>query len=125
MCPFCEIDERRVIRRMSLAFSARDGFPVSEGHTLIISVRHVASVFDLTNGELSDCLALLRSEMESLSASDPTIEGWNVGVNDGRAAGQTVAHVHLHLIPRRSDDTENPAGGVRNVIPGMGDWRTP
>lgn len=112
------IDER------SNALTILDGYPVTEGHTLVIVRRHVGSFFDLTDDERKNCVELLDSARGRLASADKTIVGWNIGINDGPEAGQTVPHVHIHLIPRRSGDTDNPAGGVRRIIPGMGDWRS-
>lgn len=95
-----------------------DGFPVTELHSLIVPKRHVADYFSLTRPELNCCDALLRSVRGQLTAKDKTIEGFNVGVNVGPVAGQTVMHAHIHLIPRRRGDVEVPRGGVRGVIPG-------
>ena len=103
-CPFCRVEsEREIIASSALSLAFFDGFPVSPGHVLIIPRRHVASFFDLTYEEQQDLLRLL--------------DGYNVGVNVGEAAGQSVLHVHMHLIPRYKGDVPNPRGGVRGVIP--------
>jgi len=99
---------------MSLAFF--DGFPVSPGHTLIIPRRHVASFFDLTDEEVADMLALAR-QVQTILDNRFHPDGYNLGVNIGLAAGQTVFHVHMHLIPRYAGDVSDPKGGVRGVIP--------
>jgi ATP adenylyltransferase len=94
-----------------------DAFPVTEGHRLIIPRRHTADYFDLWQSERNALERLLRSERQALMKQDATIKGFNFGVNVGAAAGQTIAHVHLHLIPRREGDMDDPRGGVRGVIP--------
>lgn len=115
-CPFCELDPGRVIAENGSCLAIRDGFPVSPGHTLIIPRRHVASYFDLTDAERRDMMKLMEKCREELVAeSNP--DGFNVGFNDGAAAGQTVMHLHLHLIPRFEGDVPDPRGGVRWVVP--------
>ena len=95
-----------------------DAFPVSEGHSLLVPKRHVVSPNDLFQPELNAMWALSAKVQTALSASDPTIAGFNFGSNDGASAGQTIMHAHFHVIPRREGDTEHPRGGVRGVIPG-------
>ncbi len=116
-CIFCNLASERIIAENELCFAIRDGFPVSEGHTLIIPKRHVADYFDLTSDEIAAMQAMMK---ESKCQLDNTLhpDGYNVGVNVNAAAGQTVFHVHMHLIPRYIGDVENPKGGVRGVIPG-------
>jgi ATP adenylyltransferase len=121
-CPFCNLEDDQVLLSASTAVVIRDGFPVTEGHSLVIPHRHVESVFDLTEEELQDLGELSSDVRRRLLDSDDTIEGFNVGVNDGTVAGQTVPHCHVHIIPRRAGDVANPRGGVRHVIPGMGDY---
>lgn len=124
-CIFCQLEgskERHIYVNNSpieneLAFAIYDGFAVTEGHTLIIPKRHVPDYFDLHNAEHNAIEQLLKQQRELLLANDPTITGWNVGINAGISAGQTVHHVHIHLIPRRDGDMEDPRGGVRGVIP--------
>lgn len=107
------------IDQNAFAFAVRDGFPVSAGHTLIIPRRHVRSIFELAADELADCWALLARQRELLAS---TCDGFNVGVNDGAAAGQTIGRAHIHLIPRRHGDVAAPRGGVRGVIPGKANY---
>ena len=98
-------------------FAIYDKYPVSPGHTLIIPKRHVANYFDLNLKEQTACLLLLNAAKQTLDkAFNP--DGYNIGVNVAEAAGQTVGHVHIHLIPRYKGDVEKPAGGVRGVVPG-------
>lgn len=119
-CLFCSLDEGRKISENSLAYCIKDGFPVTEGHTLIIPKRHAKDFFELTKEEVLACNDLLHSERDKLQSSDPSITGFNIGMNAGESAGQTVFHCHIHLIPRRDGDVENPRGGVRHLIPGKG-----
>jgi len=99
-----------------LAFSARDTYPTSPGHTLVIPRRHVASFFELTQEEVAACMGLIQQEKKLLDAEFQP-DGYNIGVNVGPAAGQSILHVHIHIIPRYKGDVENPQGGVRHVIP--------
>jgi diadenosine tetraphosphate (Ap4A) HIT family hydrolase len=115
-CPFCTLAEDRILASNELAIATPDGFPVSPGHTLIIPRRHVASWFDTTLEEQLAVIALL-GEMKKHLDAERSPAGYNVGINDGPAAGQTVRHLHLHLIPRYDGDTEDPRGGVRWVFP--------
>ena len=95
----------------------KDRYPVTEGHHLIVPKRHRVDFFELTEQEHLDARKLLIEVKEALCSEDPTIEGFNVGMNCGRTAGQTVFHCHIHLIPRRQGDVDDPTGGVRGVIP--------
>lgn len=94
-----------------------DAHPVTEGHHLIVPVRHVSDFFEMTNQEAREAYVALHDLRERLRAADPEIAGFNVGTNSGVAAGQTVFHAHIHLIPRRVGDTPDPRGGVRGVVP--------
>ena len=117
-CIFCEIATTdRVIDQTDRTFVIRDAFPVTEGHTLFIPKRHVADYFDLNPNEKSDIQELLQKHKAMIEVNDESVDGFNIGINVGAAAGQTVFHVHVHLIPRRIGDVENPKGGVRGVIP--------
>lgn len=119
-CIFCELERDRIIAENSLAIAIQDGFPVSEGHALVIPKRHVVDYFGLNSEELIACDELLRMVRSQLMENDPCIEGFNIGMNAGECAGQTIFHCHIHLIPRRTGDVENPRGGVRHLIPGKG-----
>jgi diadenosine tetraphosphate (Ap4A) HIT family hydrolase len=121
-CPFCSLDMRRALLANEAALALRDGFPVNSGHTLIVLRRHVASWFDATRDEQLAILELLDLVKEEL---DRTLApaGYNVGVNVGAAAGQTVPHLHVHVIPRFPGDVDDPTGGVRLVIPERGNYR--
>lgn len=115
-CPFCTVPRERLVFESALAFVLRDGFPVSPGHTLVVPRRHVASLFETTQEEQAALLKLLRLAKVDLEHQFHPA-GYNVGVNDGPAAGQTVPHLHIHLIPRYDGDRDDPRGGVRCVLP--------
>lgn len=118
-CPFCNIDESRIIEAAREAYAVLDAYPVSQGHTLICTRRHIESVFELSMSEITEIIALVQSAKHRLDREyRPT--GYNVGVNVGRDAGQTVMHVHVHVIPRYPGDLADPTGGVRNIFPGKG-----
>jgi len=118
MCVFCHIyrEKDKVIMENDHAFAMYDGFPVTPGHTLIMPIRHVSSFFDLSDIERHAILDLI-DDMKSVLDGRLAPDGYNIGVNIGEAAGQTIGHCHVHLIPRTKGDTENPRGGVRGVIP--------
>ena len=101
----------------------KDGFPVTEGHTLIITKRHISSYFDLTKEELNELSNILIEEKLLLEKFDNMIKGFNIGINQGSLAGQTIMHCHIHLIPRRKNDVANPTGGVRGVIPSKQNYK--
>jgi ATP adenylyltransferase len=119
-CLFCDIPPERVIAENDLAYAIRDGFPVTPLHTLIIPKRHAATFFDLREDEILACNRLMQDLRAAILREDPTVDAFNIGMNAGEAAGQTVFHCHIHLIPRRKGDVENPRGGVRHLIPGKG-----
>jgi diadenosine tetraphosphate (Ap4A) HIT family hydrolase len=122
-CLFCDVqvnDRQRIVTENTLAFAVRDGFPVTEGHTLLIPKRHAADYFELSQAEINAINQLMVQQQEFLQKSDKSIEGFNIGMNCGEVAGQTIFHCHVHLIPRRKGDVENPRGGVRHVIAGKG-----
>ena len=115
-CPFCSLPQSRVVDSSPRGLVIRDGFPISPGHTLIIPKRHVGSFFDLEADERAELLALL-CQAKVVADKEFSPQGYNIGINDGAAAGQTVPHLHLHLIPRFEGDLPDPRGGVRWVIP--------
>jgi diadenosine tetraphosphate (Ap4A) HIT family hydrolase len=121
-CAFCCLETGRVRAENDLAIAIADAFPVAIGHTLVISRRHVADFFELTGPEVAALFELV-FQMKRQVAAELRPSGFNVGVNVGEAAGQTVMHVHVHLIPRFEGDVAEPEGGVRNVIPGRGRYR--
>ncbi len=121
-CPFCNMDDTRILARNQVAFAVRDKFPVNPGHTLVIPWRHVASWFETTEDERTGILSLLDQSKAELDAARDPPHGYNLGVNMGEAAGQTVIHLHVHLIPRYRGDVEDPRGGVRHVVPERGNY---
>ncbi|MFC2122751.1 HIT domain-containing protein [Bacteroidota bacterium] len=117
-CIFCEAPKtREIILENDLCIAILDSYPVTEAHTLVVPKRHVGDYFELSETERTEVNELMRIRRKQLLESDPSITGFNVGVNCGESAGQTVGHCHMHLIPRRKGDTPNPRGGVRGVIP--------
>ncbi len=123
-CLFCEIPQGRVIAENELCYAIRDQFPVTELHTLIIPKRHVPDYFGLYQPELNAIQQLLQKEREEILNSDNSVSGFNVGINAGASSGQTIFHCHVHLIPRRDGDVDNPQGGVRGVIAGKQTYQT-
>ena len=121
-CLFCNIPQERIVLENDLAYAVRDGFPVTEMHSIIIPKRHIPDYFDLTTDELFACDQLIHSLKEGINNLDSSVNGFNIGMNAGESAGQTIFHCHIHLIPRRTGDVDNPRGGVRHTIPGKGDY---
>ena len=120
LCPFCQSLE--VVAEHNSVFAIKDNYPVTKGHHLIIPFRHTENYFSMNDQEREDTTALLKALKPKLEEKDPTITGFNIGMNSGETAGQTVMHSHIHLIPRRKGDTPNPRGGVRGVIPNKMDY---
>ncbi len=120
-CIFCDIPTERIVWQDELVFAIRDAFPVTEGHTLLIPKRHVATWFEATEAEQRALMRGLDAAKAQLDATEAP-DGYNIGINAGAAAGQTVMHLHVHLIPRRTGDVDDPRGGVRHVIPGKGNY---
>ncbi|MDC3004239.1 HIT family protein [Candidatus Pelagibacter sp.] len=116
-CIFCSKEKLNIIYEDDIFFVIRDSFPVTKDHTLIILNNHNKSYFDLRNKDILQLNNILKFQKESLMQNDNTITGFNIGINQGESAGQTVMHLHIHLIPRRKGDIEDPRGGVRGVIP--------
>jgi diadenosine tetraphosphate (Ap4A) HIT family hydrolase len=119
-CRFCSSIASRVFASNALAVAIRDAFPVTPLHSLVIPRRHVADFFGLTSEEREACAELIHQLRRDILQEDPGVEGFNIGMNVGQVAGQTIFHSHIHLIPRRRGDAENPRGGVRLVVPGGG-----
>lgn len=115
-CPFCALPAERILILADEALMIRDAFPVSPGHTLVIPRRHIGSFFELSDAERTCMFELLAQAKAELDLSFQP-DGFNIGINDGAAAGQTVPHLHLHLIPRYWGDAPDPRGGVRWVLP--------
>jgi diadenosine tetraphosphate (Ap4A) HIT family hydrolase len=120
-CPFCTLPANRILRENVDGMVIDDGFPISPGHTLIIPRRHMGSFFDLSETERNSLLSLLEDAKWRLD-KEFRPDGYNIGINDGSVAGQTVPHLHIHLIPRFHGDREDPRGGVRWVIPEKADY---
>lgn len=114
-CIFCNIPSEKMIAENDMCFAIKDEFPVSDGHVLIIPKRHVAGYFDLTGEEVAAMQTMMKDLKSSLD-DEFSPDGYNIGVNVNAAAGQTVFHVHMHLIPRYIGDVSDPRGGVRGVI---------
>ena len=116
-CLFCNVPSSEYIFKNNLAFSTFDSYPVSKYHALIIPKRHVENYFDMSEEEVSSCNKLIKKMRNKIQELDPTVDGFNIGTNSGKIAGQSIMHCHIHLIPRRKNDVDNPQGGVRGVIP--------
>ncbi len=116
-CPFCHLDDNReIIIESDLAYAIYDKFPVNAGHVLIIPKRHCADLFELVPGEQYACWQLI-NEVKKIITDHFHPDGFNIGINIGESAGQTIFHVHIHLIPRYKGDVEDPRGGIRGAIP--------
>ena len=116
-CLFCNIKESGLADQNTLAYASYDSYPVSELHCLIIPKRHVKDYFELTDEEVIACNEIIKKIKYEIISKDASVRGFNIGTNVGLTAGQSVMHCHIHLIPRREGDVENPQGGVRSVIP--------
>ena len=116
-CIFCKIREEELQFKNQLAYSSLDSYPVSEFHTLIVPKRHVETYFELSYEEIQACNELILKTKEKILKQDSSVKGFNIGTNAGKVAGQSIMHCHIHLIPRRKGDVEDPQGGVRSVIP--------
>ena len=116
-CIFCKIRKEEIQFENKLAYSSTDSYPVSEFHSLIVPKRHIQTYFELTYEEIQACNELIMETKEKILKQDSSVKGFNVGTNVGKSAGQSIMHCHIHLIPRRQGDVENPQGGVRSVIP--------
>lgn len=122
-CPFCSVPDARICLENEVAIVIRDAYPVSPGHTLIIPRRHVISFFELAADEQASLFQLLNKARSTLD-QELHPAGYNIGINDGAAAGQTVPHLHVHLIPRYPGDRADPRGGVRWIFPERADYWT-
>jgi diadenosine tetraphosphate (Ap4A) HIT family hydrolase len=116
-CLFCNSKISGIAHENDLAYASYDTYPVSEFHCLIIPKRHVIDYFELTDEELVACNDLIKVIKEEVLIKDKNVKAFNIGTNAGKIAGQSIMHCHIHLIPRRDGDVENPQGGVRSVIP--------
>jgi ATP adenylyltransferase len=122
-CTFCNLESRSIKANNLLAIAFEDRYPVTKGHTLVTPRRHVESFFELASGEHKACLNLLEDMKADIVERDPKVSGFNVGINEGKDAGQTILHCHIHLIPRRKGDVDDPRGGIRHVIPARGHYQ--
>ncbi len=123
-CFFCSLSPDRIVHASELAFAIRDGYAVTPGHTLVIPKRHFDSWFEATPEERTaiwDLVAVVKADLDEHYSPD----GFNIGINVGSAAGRTVMHLHVHIIPRHAGDVDDPSGGVRFVIPAKGNWKRP
>ena len=116
-CLFCVVRPNELLSENESCYASKDAHPVTSQHTLIIPKRHVVDYFDLTELEIVGIHQMLIAMRSRIKNDDLTVKGFNIGVNAGKTAGQSIPHVHIHLIPRRQGDVDNPQGGVRGVIP--------
>lgn len=125
-CLFCDelpnMEQSRVVAENALAYVAEDKFPVTRFHRLVIPKRHTIDFFGLEQAELNAINSLLQEQKSEIEREDSSVKGFNIGMNCGEVAGQSVMHCHVHIIPRREGDVERPRGGVRHIIPGKGDY---
>lgn len=121
-CLFCESTTRTKVLENAHAYAVWDQFPVTKHHLLIIPKRHTTDYFGLTQEEKTACDELLTEGRALIRNKDDTVAGFNIGMNCGKAAGQTIFHCHIHLIPRREGDVSEPRGGIRHTIPGKGNY---
>jgi diadenosine tetraphosphate (Ap4A) HIT family hydrolase len=120
-CPFCSLPVSRILGEAEHGVWLRDGFPISPGHSLVVPKRHVGSFFELSKQEQIALLTLL-DQAKAAAEAEFQPDGYNIGINDGAAAGQTVPHLHIHLIPRFKGDLPDPRGGIRWIIPEKADY---
>ena len=115
-CLFCKTKKKDFILENDLAYATIDTYPVSKFHSLIIPKRHIKNYFELSTKEILACNRLIKKLKKKIETKDKSVKGFNIGTNSGKVAGQSINHCHIHLIPRRKNDVENPQGGVRAVI---------
>ena len=116
-CLFCVINKKEIVDENELAYASFDSYPVSKQHCLIVPKRHIKDFFKLTEDEIIACNKLIKNIKNKIENNDKSVKGFNIGINSGKVAGQSIMHCHIHLIPRREGDVENPQGGIRGVIP--------
>ena len=116
-CLFCDSKKSGIAHENDFAYASYDSYPVSDHHCLIIPKRHIKDYFDMNNDELIACNDLIQIVKNEILSKDVNVKGFNIGTNAGKIAGQSIMHCHIHLIPRREGDVDNPQGGVRSVIP--------
>lgn len=118
-CIFCQRDDKRlntIVRENATFYARYDNFPAADGHLEVVPKRHVESLFELTPEEVSEAYSLL-CEVQKIVMAEYRPDGYTIGVNEGAAAGQSIAHLHIHLIPRRHGDVPDPRGGIRQAVP--------
>lgn len=128
-CPFCKVitgnTDKTILFENQIGFVMRDGYPITKGHTLIIPKQHIGSFFDITSEERQALFELVDQAKAQLD-NEYTPASYNIGINDGEAAGQTIPHLHIHLIPRYNEPEKDPRGGVRWIVPEKADyWSKP
>ena len=116
-CLFCDSKKSGIVHENDLAYASYDSYPGSDLNCLIIPKIHIKDYFDMTNDELIACNDLIQIVKNEILRKDVNVKGFNIGTNAGKIAGQSIMHCHIHLIPRREGDVDNPQGGVRSVIP--------
>tara|TARA_Y100001958_G_C21031356_1_gene404255 strand:+ start:342 stop:740 length:399 start_codon:yes stop_codon:yes gene_type:complete len=116
-CIFCKVKLNEILYETKYAYASYDTYPVTKFHSLVFPKRHISNFFDLNNDELIDCNELIKKIRKKILNEDSSVKGFNIGTNAGKVSGQSILHCHIHLIPRRQDDVDNPQGGVRAVIP--------
>ena len=116
-CIFCSIPKNELIFENSLAYASKDSYPVTKFHSLVVPKRCIKNYFELNDKEILACDDLIKKLQQKITSEDITVKGFNVGTNSGKVAGQSIFHCHIHVIPRRKGDVDNPQGGVRSVIP--------
>ena len=116
-CVFCNIQDDKIVNDYKHFFIIRDLFPVTNLHSLVIPKRHIVSYFECNKDEYDEIPIVLKTQKTELKLTDESITAFNIGMNIGEDAGQTIFHFHIHIIPRRKGDIKNPKGGIRGVIP--------
>ena len=116
-CIFCKINQNELIFENDYAYASLDSYPVSQSHSLVVPKRCIENYFELDEKEILACNDLIKKLKKKIMKEDKSVEGFNIGTNAGKVAGQSIFHCHIHVIPRRKGDVDNPQGGVRSVIP--------
>ena len=116
-CIFCSVRKDELLFENNLAYASTDSYPVSKLHSLVVPKRCIKNFFELNDQEIIACNDLIKKLQKKILSEDNTVKGFNIGTNSGKAAGQSIFHCHIHVIPRREGDVKNPQGGVRSVIP--------
>ena len=116
-CIFCKTNQNELIFENDLAYASSDSYPVSQFHSLVVPKRCIENYFELNEKEILACNDLIKKLKKKIISEDKSVEGFNIGTNAGKLAGQSIFHCHIHVIPRRKGDVDNPQGGVRSVIP--------